>query len=83
MTTALKVKMPSWVDDAICAQIDPEVFFPETGQHTTHRAAKRICRGCPVKQDCLDWALTNGELYGIWGGHSQDERKRLKTRRRA
>ena len=68
----------SWQADAICAQTDPEAFFPEKGGST--RDAKRICSGCDVKQQCLEYALANDERFGIWGGLSERERRKLKKR---
>lgn len=68
----------AWQADAICAQTDPEAFFPEKGGST--RDAKRICSGCDVKQQCLEYALANDERFGIWGGLSERERRKLKKR---
>jgi WhiB family redox-sensing transcriptional regulator len=65
-----------WQERALCAQTDPEAFFPEKGGST--REAKRICQGCEVKDMCLDYALANDERFGIWGGLSERERRRLK-----
>ncbi|MFT4124916.1 MAG: WhiB family transcriptional regulator [Gordonia sp. (in: high G+C Gram-positive bacteria)] len=65
-----------WQDRALCAQTDPEAFFPEKGGST--REAKRICTGCEVKAECLEYALANDERFGIWGGLSERERRRLK-----
>jgi WhiB family redox-sensing transcriptional regulator len=65
-----------WQDRALCAQTDPEAFFPEKGGST--REAKRVCRSCEVRSDCLDYALENDERFGIWGGLSERERRRLK-----
>lgn len=67
---------PQWQENALCAQTDPEAFFPEKGGST--REAKRICLGCEVKDDCLEYALANDERFGIWGGLSERERRRLK-----
>jgi WhiB family redox-sensing transcriptional regulator len=66
----------SWQDKALCAQTDPEDFFPEKGGST--REAKRICVSCEVKQECLEYALMQDERFGIWGGLSERERRRLK-----
>ncbi len=66
----------TWQDRALCAQTDPEAFFPEKGGST--REAKRICSGCDVKAECLDYALHKDERFGIWGGLSERERRRLK-----
>lgn len=65
-----------WQERALCAQTDPEAFFPEKGGST--REAKRICQGCEVKDMCLEYALANDERFGIWGGLSERERRRLK-----
>jgi WhiB family redox-sensing transcriptional regulator len=65
-----------WQERALCAQTDPEAFFPEKGGST--REAKRICLGCEVRDRCLEYALANDERFGIWGGLSERERRRLK-----
>lgn len=67
-----------WHDQALCAQTDPEAFFPEKGGST--REAKRICQACGVRDECLEYALVNDERFGIWGGLSERERRRLKKR---
>lgn len=64
---------PAWTADALCAQIDPELFFPDEGGGST-LAAKKICGGCDVRAKCLDYALANRERFGIWGGTSPRER---------
>ena len=66
----------TWQENALCAQTDPEAFFPEKGGST--REAKRICRACGVRDECLEFALANDERFGIWGGLSERERRRLK-----
>ena len=70
----------SWRLDALCAETDPEAFFPEKGGST--REAKRVCNGCAVRTECLEAALTNDERFGIWGGLSERERRRLRLQRR-
>jgi WhiB family redox-sensing transcriptional regulator len=67
-----------WHERALCAQTDPEAFFPEKGGST--REAKRVCTGCEVRSECLEYALENDERFGIWGGLSERERRRLKRR---
>jgi WhiB family redox-sensing transcriptional regulator len=67
-----------WQERALCAQTDPEAFFPEKGGST--REAKRICASCEVRAECLDYALAFDERFGIWGGLSERERRRLKRR---
>jgi WhiB family redox-sensing transcriptional regulator len=64
----------SWQERALCAQTDPEAFFPEKGGST--REAKRVCLSC----ECLEYALAHDERFGIWGGLSERERRRLKRR---
>ena len=66
----------AWQADSLCAQTDPEAFFPEKGGST--REAKRICIGCEVKGECLEYALGSDERFGIWGCLSERERRRLK-----
>ena len=65
-----------WAERALCAQTDPEAFFPEKGGST--REAKRICSGCEVRAECLEYALAHDERFGIWGGLSERERRRLR-----
>jgi WhiB family transcriptional regulator, redox-sensing transcriptional regulator len=67
-----------WQERALCAQTDPEAFFPEKGGST--REAKRVCMACEVRVQCLDYALENDERFGIWGGLSERERRRVKKR---
>jgi WhiB family redox-sensing transcriptional regulator len=68
----------AWQADSLCAQTDPEAFFPEKGGST--REAKKICTTCEVKQQCLEYALQNDERFGIWGGLSERERRKLRKR---
>jgi len=67
---------PCWWFAGLCAQTDPELFFPEKGGSV--REAKAVCAGCPVRAQCLAHALAHGERYGVWGGLSEPERRRLK-----
>lgn len=66
----------AWQERALCAQTDPESFFPEKGGST--REAKRVCTSCEVRIECLDYALANDERFGIWGGLSERERRRVR-----
>ncbi|MGL4339204.1 MAG: WhiB family transcriptional regulator [Rhodoglobus sp.] len=68
----------SWQSDSLCAQTDPEAFFPEKGGST--RDAKKICTSCEVRNQCLEYALENDERFGIWGGLSERERRKLRKR---
>jgi WhiB family redox-sensing transcriptional regulator len=69
----------SWQALANCLGVDPDLFFPERGAST--REAKEVCRGCVVREDCLEYALRNGEKFGIWGGMSERERRRIRRQR--
>ncbi len=71
-----EIDVLGWHEQALCAQTDPEAFFPEKGGST--REAKRVCGSCDVKMECLEYALSNDERFGIWGGLSERERRRLK-----
>ena len=68
----------AWQSDSLCAQTDPEAFFPEKGGST--RDAKKICSSCEVRSSCLEYALENDERFGIWGGLSERERRKLRKR---
>jgi WhiB family redox-sensing transcriptional regulator len=67
-----------WQERALCAQTDPEAFFPERGGST--KDAKAICMACEVRSECLEYALTHRERFGIWGGLSERERRPLEKR---
>jgi hypothetical protein len=66
-----------WQDYAACRGQDPDLWFP--GQGGSVRAAKRVCRVCPVQINCLAEAMKRGELYGVWGGASEDERRQFRS----
>lgn len=66
----------SWQDRGLCAQTDPEEFFPDKGGAT--RYAKAICAVCPVQAECLDYALANDERFGVWGGTTERDRRKIK-----
>lgn len=67
----------SWRDSALCAQVDPEIFFPEKGGSAV--AAKRVCARCMVRAECLEWALFYDVRFGIWGGLTEDQRQKART----
>ena len=79
LTLAPEKDEPTWHDFANCLGVDPDLFFPERGAST--REAKEVCRGCIVREDCLEYALQNGEKFGIWGGMSERERRRIRRQR--
>lgn len=68
-----------WMNGALCAQVDSELFFPEH-QGKSPRAAKRICAVCPVQAECLEYALQHREQFGVWGGTTERERRRMRPR---
>ncbi len=68
-----------WQERANCLGVDPDLFFPERGAST--REAKGVCRGCEVRIECLEYALAQGEKFGIWGGLSERERRRVRRQR--
>lgn len=65
----------SWLDDGRCRQIGGDLWFPDKGQSAAE--AKRICRGCPVQQACLAWAVATKPGSGVFGGLTARERRRL------
>lgn len=73
------VKPEPWMNDGACIGADPEVFFIERGASAA--PAKAVCAGCPVREQCLDYALDNCEKFGVWGGKSERERRRLRRAR--
>ena len=66
----------AWTTAARCAETDPELFFPENRYETA--TARRICRDCPVRTDCLTTALEDSSLTGVWGGTTPEERRILR-----
>lgn len=76
---ALAVDDLSWQDYANCRGVDADLFFPERGAST--RKAKAICAACEVRAQCLEYAITHGEKFGIWGGMSERERRRIRRQR--
>jgi WhiB family redox-sensing transcriptional regulator len=66
----------SWIAGAVCAQTDPEVFHPDKG--LSARDARQVCVGCPVRVECLAYAMDNDERFGVWGGLSERQRRELR-----
>lgn len=69
-----------WMAEAACRDSDPRLFWPDQGEKIA--AAIAVCAECPVREQCLDYAITNGEHDGIWGGTSARARQRLRRARR-
>lgn len=67
--------MADWQEYGLCRQTDPEIYFPEKGGST--RAAKRLCLDCTVRAECLAAALEADERFGVWGGASERERRKM------
>lgn len=74
------IPLAFWDARAACADMDPAIFFPPVGRSCA--LARAICAGCPVKRECLDHALATGERYGVWGGTTVRERRRMRQARR-
>ncbi|MFI6936295.1 WhiB family transcriptional regulator [Streptomyces cellulosae] len=75
--------MENWREHAACRHEDPDLFFPigTTGPALVQQEqAKAVCRRCPVREQCLEWALDTGQSIGVWGGTSENERRALKRR---
>lgn len=70
-----------WRDDAACAQVDPDMFFTDNAQLV--QKAREVCFGCPVRLRCHEYAVANGETWGVWGGMTQNQLRSRRTRRRA
>ncbi len=68
--------VPEWMTGGVCAQVDPELWFPEKGGST--REAKALCARCPVRPECLAYALAHDERFGVWGGASERARRRMR-----
>ncbi|MBQ0851532.1 WhiB family transcriptional regulator [Streptomyces sp. NPDC057621] len=78
--------MEGWRDYAECRTVDPDLFFPigNTGPALVQiEDAKSVCRRCPVREECLNWALDTGQSIGVWGGTSESERRTLRRRIRS
>lgn len=70
----------AWQERANCLNVDPDMFFPVRGVSTSE--AKAVCRACAVREECLEYALATCQKFGIWGGMSERERRRLRAARR-
>lgn len=79
LVEVLQIDDLSWQDLANCRGADADLFFPERGAST--RQAKAICRECSVRTECLEFAITTGEKFGIWGGLSERERRKIRRQR--
>ncbi len=71
--------LESWRQDAACRDLDPNIFFPANDEAAG--AAKAVCATCPVREDCLEYAVATRQDDGVWGGLDETERKRVRRRR--
>ena len=71
------IESASWMQKGKCRGLQTDIFYSEQGRRSIN-TAKAICSECPIRQQCLDYAMRNQELYGIWGGHTEIERKKLR-----
>lgn len=69
-----------WMDRGLCAETDPEAFFPEKSR--SPRPAKKVCRSCEVRSECLEYAVDNGIEFGVWGGLTEMERRGVRRQGR-
>ena len=70
----------SWKESANCLGVDPGLFFPDRG--ASIKEAKETCRSCVVKEECLNFAISSGEKFGVWGGLSERERRKVRKSRK-
>ena len=70
----------TWQSKAACRGLDPTIFYPDPEEDGAE--AKDVCSVCPVRQPCLEWALSNREKEGVWGGATERERRRILRQRR-
>lgn len=71
-----------WMGAAACKGMDTSLFFPETSNSKQAVETKNVCRGCPVREECLNYAILNKEKRGIWGGTSGIDRRKIRGRRK-
>lgn len=81
MTLSEVLVPPEWMKKALCAEVDPEIFYPE--KNTDGTVAKRLCLKCDVRVECLEYAVDNDERFGIWGGLNERSRRKYKRKRAA
>ena len=75
----------NWRSAGACLSADPDLFFPISSAGPAERQiarAKKICAGCAVRQECLEFALSHDQVYGIWGGTTPEDRQRDRRRKR-
>ena len=73
----IATSQPGWMAEALCGQVDPDLFYADKSEMQLTGIAKRVCRNCPVMGECLAYALDTREPFGVWGGKSAAERRDL------
>jgi|TARA_B110001454_G_C12709424_1_gene430069 hypothetical protein len=73
----LSIEKRDWTLKALCKDLETDIFYPQRGESTV--IIKTICRACPVVKPCLEYAMRNMEKFGIWGGTSERERRRMRS----
>ena len=84
-TTAAEADSASWQSRAACLHCDPDMFFPIAPSGPALQQieqAKAVCARCPVRRECLQYALATRQVHGVWGGTSEEERQQLRWRER-
>lgn len=71
-----------WMVDAACQYVDPYLWHPSKGDSPSAKQARAICRGCPVVDQCREYAISRGEMHGVWGALMERERRGLIAQRR-
>jgi WhiB family redox-sensing transcriptional regulator len=69
-----------WMSDAVCTEYDPDTWFPTPGDNISVQKVKEICAGCPVRLECLAYAIDNGFDEGVFGGMTPKQRNRHRAR---
>lgn len=77
-TMSLPSGRPPLLLSALCAQVDPDLFFPERETKSAVAAAKSMCALCPESEPCLAYAMSESDIVGVWGGTTYEERNRLR-----
>jgi WhiB family transcriptional regulator, redox-sensing transcriptional regulator len=82
ITPIAMARSATWRQQARCRGVDPDAFYPVSEDESAAEPAKAVCALCPVREPCLEYALTVREKHGVWGGLTERERRRILRRRR-
>jgi WhiB family redox-sensing transcriptional regulator len=72
------LELKDWYQHGLCKDKETALFYPETGDNTLAKKAMTLCKACPVRAECLSYALSNNESFGVWGGFTVRRRGRLR-----